>query len=574
MDKWTVARMLDEIARYIELSETNPFKSRAFEKAARKIEALDTDIVQLVQSGQLYATPGIGKGIGPVVTEIVQSGTSSYLEELRGQYPAGIFDLMKIPGLGLKKIGALYSELGIATIDELEEAAGNGRLTTMHGFGAKTAAKILEGIGLARSRTSQFLLPRGMELGEALRERLAELQGVAEAEVVGSVRRRLEVIHNVNLLVASDDPAAALAAIERAQLVDQFELVDETTAKGVGREELEVYFHAALPDDFGAAMLRTTGSSAEFVAAFGQRIAAGGYELRGNALYKKGRRVKVPGEEELFEKVGIPFVDPERRENDEELSHKRRVKLIRPADLRGTFHVHTTFSDGRNTVLEMLSAARDHDYEYIGLSDHSQAAFYARGLTPDDLRAQHAEIDRHRAEVAPMRVFRGTEADILADGNIDYDRATLARFDFVIASIHSRFGMQQDEMTERLLRALDNPFVTFLGHLTGRLLLSRQGYSFDFDRVLDRAAERGVMIEINGSPRRLELDWRLVHKAIDRGIILGIHPDAHSTRELNYVTSGTWVARKAGLSAKEIFNARPVEEVAEYLAARRQRALG
>jgi DNA polymerase (family 10) len=572
MDKWTVSRMLDEIARYIELSETNPFKSRAFEKAARKIEALDTDIVQLVTSGKLYATPGIGKGIGPVVTEIVQSGTSSYLEELRGQYPAGIFDLMKIPGLGIKKIGALYSELGIATIDELEEAAGNGRLSTMHGFGAKTAAKILEGIGLARSRTSQFLLPRGIELGEAMRERLAQIEGIVEAEVVGSVRRRLEVIHNVNLLVASDDPAAALQAIEAAEIVDRFELLEGTTAKGAGREELEVYFHAVSSDDFGAAMLRTTGS-AGFVSAFETKIAADGYELRGNALYKKGRHVKVRTEQEIFEKAGIAFVDPERREGDEELARKRRVKLIQPTDLRGTFHVHTTFSDGRNTVLEMLSAARERGYEYVGISDHSQAAFYARGLTPDDLRVQHAEIDRHRAEVAPMRVFRGTEADILADGNIDYDRATLAKFDFVIASIHSRFGMQQDEMTERLLRALDNPFVTFLGHLTGRLLLSRQGYSFDFDRVLDRAAERGVMIEINGSPRRLELDWRLVHKAIDRGITLGIHPDAHSTKELNYVLSGTWVARKAGLSTKEIFNARPVEEVAEYLQARRERAL-
>ncbi len=217
----------------------------------------------------------------------------------------------------------------------------------------------------------------------------------------------------------------------------------------------------------------------------------------------------------------------------------------------------------------MLSAARDRGWEYAGLSDHSKAAFYARGLTEEDLKRQHAEIRAHEGAVAPMRVFRGTEADILNDGSIDYGAKTLAKFDFVIASIHSRFGMNKDEMTTRLLRALDDPFVTFLGHLTGRLLLSRAGYTFDYDRIFDRAVERGVIIEINGSPRRAELDWRLIKRAVDRGVVLSIHPDAHSTGELSRVINGTWVARKGGLSAKQIFNTRTVDEVAEYLAERR-----
>ncbi len=255
--------------------------------------------------------------------------------------------------------------------------------------------------------------------------------------------------------------------------------------------------------------------------------------------------------------MAVPFVDPELRESGDVLRRKKRVRLVEPADLKGTFHVHTTFSDGRNSVAEMLSAARDRGFDYVGISDHSPNAFYANGVTVDELKRQHAEIDVQRAIVAPMRVFRGTEADILDDGTIDYGHATLPKFDFVVASIHSRFGMDREAMTARMLRALDDPFVTILGHLTGRLLLGRTGYSIDFDRVFDRAAERGVMIEINGNPHRLELDWRLAGRAVDRGVLLCINPDAHSIAELSHVISGVWLARKAGLSAKQIFNTRP-----------------
>jgi DNA polymerase (family 10) len=556
VDKWTIARTLDEIAKYIELSEPNPFRVRAFEKAARAIEKLDADIDDLVLRGELFSVPGIGKAIGPIVSELVTTGSSRYLEELRAQYPPGIFELLRVPSLGLKKIGILYATLGIASLDELEAAARDGRIAKLQGFGKKTQDKILEGIATAKQRTSQFLLPFGLEVAESIREQLASIDAIVDAEVTGSVRRRLEVVRNVNIAIAARDPKKAITAIKQRALIDRIEAVDEETLRGVARDEMEVLLHVCKPDDFGATVLRTTGSR-DFVEAF-------------EAKHKLG---KAKTEHEFFERAGIPFVDPELREDASLLAKKKRVTLIQPTDLRGAFHIHTTFSDGRNSVLEMLSAARDRGWEYAGLSDHSKNAFYARGLTEEDLKRQHAEIRAQEKEVAPMRVFRGTEADILNDGAIDYDAKTLAKFDFVVASVHSRFGMDQDEMTTRLLRALDNPFVTFLGHLTGRLLLSRAGYTFDFDKILDRAADRGVMIEINGSPRRLELDWRQIKRAVDRGIVLSIHPDAHSIRELGYVVSGTWVARKGGLSAKQIFNARPVDEVAEYLAARRKRAM-
>jgi DNA polymerase (family 10) len=542
MDKFTIARTLDEISRYIELSDPQPFRARAFEKAARAVENLDEDIDALVEAGTLTSVSGIGKATAQVIEEIVRTGESRYLDELRAQYPPSIFELLRVPKMGLKKIGVLYSELGIASLDELEAATKDGRLAKLKGFGAKTAEVILAGIELARMREWQFLLPIGLEAAELLRERLADIEEVEDAEVSGSVRRRLEVIRNVNLVVATKKPA--VVAEKLAALVTGFGEVDAQTYKATIRGELDVFFHLTPPAEFGSTLLRTTGSAA-FVEAF-------------------GKIPKAASEADAFNKASIPFVEPERRESGDDLKLKKRPKLVEVDHLRGTFHVHTTFSDGRNTVQEMLSAARQRGWEYLGISDHSKVAYYAGGLSEEKLKEQHAEIARHEKDVAPMRVFRGTEADILPDGSMDYGPKVLATFDFVVASVHSQFQMIEEQMTERILRAMDDPTVTFLGHLTGRKLLSRAGYRVDYDRIFDKAAERGVMLEINGNPNRLDVDWRYLRKAADKGVMFSIHPDAHSVSEYNAVITGTWVARKGGLSPKQIFNTKDVEEVAEF----------
>ena len=550
-DKFKVAKALDEIARYLELSDPNPFRARAFQKAARAVENLDADLAALSKSGEILKTAGIGKAIAPIISDIVTTGRSEYLDELRGKYPPGIFELLRVPSLGLKKIGQLHETFGIGSLDDLERAAREGRLAKLKGFGAKTQTKILEGIERARKRESHFLLPTGLEAAEWMRERLAQVDAIADVEVTGSVRRRLEIIRNVNLAVATKDPGAAKKGI--ARMVDAFEEIDESTVKGIIRNELPVFFHLSAPQQFGLTVVRTTGSR-EFVEPFEAKLA---------------KKLSATTEESLFEKAGVLFVEPERRENADDLQKKRRPKLIHPSDLRGTFHVHTTFSDGRNTVLEMLSASKDRGFEYVGLSDHSKAAYYAGGLSEDGVRAQQAEIARQEPEVAPMRVFRGTEADILPDGSIDYGKKTLDKFDFVVASVHSRFNMSEEEMTERILKAMDDPHVTFLGHLTGRKLLVRDGYRVDYDRIFEKAAERGVMIEINGNPYRLDVDWRHLGRAAEMGVMFSIHPDAHSIAELSHVISGTWVARKAGLTPKHIFNTRSVDEVEEWLKERR-----
>jgi DNA polymerase (family X) len=546
-DKWTVARVLDEIAQYVALSDPNRFKSRAFERAARAVEGLEVDLVALVASGELLSTPGIGKAVGAIIKELVETGESRYLDELRNQYPPGIFELLRVPGFGLTKIGQVHQELGIGSLDDLEAAAREGRLAKLRWFGAKTQTKILEGIEKARRRESNFLLPIGLEAGERMRGQLAKIKAVEDAEVTGSVRRRLEIIRNVNIAVSTRKREKVIEALP--QIVDQFEEVDANTFRGVVRGEMPVIFHLSHPDSFGTTIVETTGSRG-FVGAL-------------PAL------PKAKTEEELFKQISVPFVEPERRESADDLARKKRVKLVQPSDLRGTFHVHTTFSDGRNTVLEMLTAARERGYDYVGLSDHSPAAFYAGGLTVERLREQHAEIARHEPEVAPMRVFRGTEADILPDGSIDYGDEVLSTLDFVVASIHSRFNTPKDEMTERMLKALDDPWVTFLGHITGRKLLGRDGYTVDFDRVFERAAKRSVCIEINGNPNRLDLDWRHVGRALEMGVMFVITPDAHSISEMSHVISGTWVARKAGLTAKQIFNTRSVAEVEKWFAKRR-----
>jgi len=551
MNKFDIARALDDISSYLELSENNRFRALAFERAAHSIRALDAEPADLIASGELVKTPGIGKATAAIIEELVRTGESKYLGELRAQYPSGIFELLRVPKLGLKKIGILHEKLGIGNLDELEAAARDGRVAPLPGFGPKTQQYILSGIEKARRRESHFLLPIGVEVGEQIREHLAAIEEIEDAEVSGSVRRRLEIIRNVNIVIATRDQDAVVRALSK--FVEKIERIDDDTVKAFARNEIDVWLHFAKPEAFGATLLVTTGTP-EFVAAF---------------LERGGKLGRARTEKELFDKGGVAYVDPERRENGDDLKRKRHRRLIEVSDLRGTFHVHTTFSDGRNTVHEMLTSARDRGFEYVGISDHSPAAFYAGGLSVDQLKLQHKEIAANEREVAPMRVFRGTEADILPDGTIDYDEKTLKKFDFVIASIHSRFQMPKDEMTERMLRALDNPYVTFLGHLTGRKLLSRDGYSVDFERIFEKAGKRGVMIEINGNPNRLDLDWRHIRRAMDLGVGFAITPDAHSIHEYAALISGTWVARKAGLTSKEIFNTKPVDEVAAYLKARR-----
>lgn len=566
-----IARALHEISRHLELDQDGRFKARAYANAARVIQGLTMPIDEFIGSGRIDATPGIGKATGAVIREIALGGRSSVLDELRKRNPESVLALTRIPGLGSLKVALLRDKLGVETIEDLEAAARRGDVARLRGFGSRGEQKLLASIESLRSIGERFLLPQSLELGRALLARLESFATVDRSSLAGSTRRWLETVGGVDLCVASRSQARLAEEIRREGILSETE-EERGMIRGRSLVGIPVRIIVAPPAEFATTLFFATGSK-EFVDAVVNVASKKGYALDSSGLRRDGRSAGVSGERALFRELGLRWVVPELRENADMPRARKSPRLVRRDDIRGVFHVHTTYSDGRAPLREMLAAARARRFDYVGISDHSKAAYYARGLDLDRLRQQQAEIDAAAPEVAPMRVFKGTEADILQDGSIDYGDRVLRGFDFVVASVHSRFGMSREEMTERIVRGLSNPFVTFLGHPTGRLLLSRQPYAIDFDRIFDAAAEHGVIVEINGSPRRLDLDWRLMQRAVDRGVLLSIHPDAHSVEEYRYVISACRSARKGGLDRARIFNTRPLDEVGDYLQKRRERAI-
>lgn len=568
VDKHGVARALNELAKFLEISDSNKFKTLAYRKAARAVEGLRDPIEELVASGRIMETPGIGKGLRPVIAELVETGKSSYLEDFRRQYPPGIFQLYRVPGLGLKKIGVLYDKLGIGTLEELEAACRSGEIGKVAGFGPKTAEKILEGIEFVRSHSDQVLLPIASAASHAAIDQLREIDAVDEVVESGAVRRKLEVVDSIDIVVVTEDADGVASEIERRGLLEQAQ-VDESRVAGLLRGELRASIHLVSAASFGAAMVITTGP-AGFVVKLKDAAKGDSVELAIDGLRIDGRKRASKTEEAVFEALGVKYVEPELRDRDDILESRKRPRLIEREDLRGAFHVHTTYSDGRNTLIEMLEAASELGLEYVGISDHSEVASYAGGLTDAKLAAQYEELVEYRKRFKELRIFRGSEVDILENGELDYGRKRLGQFEFTVASIHSRFKMDRKAMTQRMLRALTDPHVTFLGHLTGRKLLAREGYDLDFDAVYEAAAKNDVIIEINGNPNRLDIDWRRMQRAASFGCIFSIHPDAHSIDEYRHLVTGVWHARKGGIEPEQVFNTWPLEKVEKHFERRRK----
>jgi len=571
MGKHAAVQVLETIASILELKGENPFKVRAFSNAARALEAYPGELSQALDSGELAALKGIGRATLDVVGEVVRTGQSSALAALQREVPAGLVEMLRISGLGATKIRALHQHLGIATVAELETAARDGRLAALPRFGDKTAQRILRGIEFLR-RTSAFRLSHhAARAAEQLRRALQPISGVERVEVAGSVRRRAEIVRDVDLVVAcrgavpdlraSLRAVAAVADLPGAAGAVSFRLEDDTPA--------DVYF--APPERFGHALLWATGSQ-QHLERLAAHAAARGCRLDKDGLWRDDVAVPCPDEEALYAALGLGWIPPELRENGEEVARAAAgtlPRLVNRGDLAGALHCHSVYSDGTNTLAELAGACRAAGYRYLGISDHSQAAAYAGGLSAEDVTRQHQEIDALNREGADFRILKGIEADILADGALDYGPGVLDRFDFVIGSIHSRMEMDEATMTERVLRAMDDPRLTMLGHPTGRLLLSRDPYRIDVHAVIARAAERGVAIEINGDPHRLDLDWRLCAEARDAGVTLGIGSDAHSLAGLEHMELGTGVARKGWLEARDVLNTRDADGFLAYARARR-----
>ena len=561
MDKRAIAKVLEEIGLLLELKGENPFKSNAYYSAARTIESLTEDVTELIASGRIRDLKGIGAALAEKLAELVGTGRLTYYEELKQIVPPGLLEMTAIPGMGPKKIAAVWGQLGITTMGELEYACVENRLVSLPGFGQKTQDKIRQGIQQLKRRRGFHLYANVIGEAERIVEVIRHSAGVRSAELVGELRRRLEVVQAISVLVGADRPRSVLDSLQRIEALWELSRAGD---KIIGKSPMGISVSVVLSEDLTAhAILAATGSE-EHLNALASRAAR--MKIPWNLTPAAGGKLapKADSEEALYAVLGLPFIEPELREGlgEIEAAEAGLLKpLVEARQIQGIFHNHTTYSDGSATLDEMVAAAKALGYRYIGISDHSQSAFYANGLKEDRIREQHAAIDALRTRTSGIAIFKGIEADILVDGAMDYPDDVLARFDFVIGSVHSRFSLPEEEQTARVIRALANPYVTMLGHPTGRLLLSREGYQIDMKRVIDAAKQYGKIVEINANPHRLDLDWRLCRYAKEQGVRVSINPDAHATEGLEDVPFGVNVARKGALEPSDVINTLGPQEI-------------
>jgi DNA polymerase (family X) len=561
MDKKAIAQVLEQIAAFLELKSENPFRVRAFRTAARAITGFPGDLRQSLDDGSLASAKGVGPATLQIVKELVHSGRATMLEELREQIPVGLVEMLEISGLGVAKIRQIHEVLGIDSLPDLEAAAHDGRLAKLPRFGPRTSENILKSIAFLRRASAYRLYHHAADEARGLQAALERLPGVTNAIVAGDVRRRCEIVRElIFVLIAEAPPAELFRRLSQLQGVHEFAGRDERrlTLRFAGGSSAQIV--ATTPVNAGAVLVQATGNE-DHLRDLAACAAEQGFTLNAAALWRGSQFVATPDEETFYQALGLSFIPPELREGKGEVSSAAKhelPKLVTQGDIRGFLHCHTSYSDGSNTVEELALACQEAGYDYLGVTDHSQAAAYAGGLRADDLARQADEIDQVNERLGGFRVLKGIEADILQDGTVDFEEQVLERLDFVVASVHSRFNMGKQEMTARMLAAMDNPYLTVIGHPTGRLLLSRDPYPVDLDAVMDKALATGIALEINADPHRLDLDWRAVREARDRGVAISIGADAHSVAGLSYMEYGINMARKGWLNPDQILNARPV----------------
>lgn len=561
MDKKRVAEILEEMGTILDLQGANPFRSRAFHNGAIIVGGLADDLAEIVRAKTLTEIDGIGKGLAQIIEDLVTTGKSDEYEALKRSIPPGLLDIMRIPGLGPKRIKLLHERLGIESVEDLKNAAEQHRLSDVEGFGEKMEQNILRRIERLKKSSDRHLLSTALTAATDVVEQLKRLPSVRQCEIAGSLRRRKETIGDLDIVVAA-------AEKDRPGIMESFvKLGESSVARGdtkssiVLKAGINCDLRIVTESEFPFAMNYFTGSK-EHNVEMRSLARKKGWSLNeyGFSPLEEGSKKKPPvcsDEEELYEFLGLRYIPPELRENMGEFDAARENRLpdlVEEADLQGTFHCHTDYSDGANTLEEMTEAVRKRGWKYWGVADHSRAAAYAGGMTVEKAKAQLKAIDALNKKLAGVRIFKGIECDIMADGSLDYQDRVLAQYEYVIASIHGKFNMTEEEATKRLIRALKNKYVTMLGHPTGRVLLSRDGYPVNMAQVIQAAADYGKAIEINAHPLRLDLDWRLVRLAKEKRVPIAINPDAHNLDGLNDVRYGIGVARKGWLEKKDVLN--------------------
>jgi DNA polymerase (family 10) len=587
MTKNEIADVLTEIGTLLELKGENPFKVRAYQTGARALESLEeAELVRLIAAGELGTIKGFGEALVQKITELHTTGRLEFFEKLQASIEPGLAEMLQIPGLGPKKIRALHDKLGIASIAALSEACAAGKVAELDGFGAKTQEKIVAGIKNREAYGRRHLWWDAWEVAEPIVAGLRKLKQVARAEAAGSLRRGLETVGDLDFIVAADDVAPVVEWFVTQAGVKEVTAKGETKASVRFESGLQADLRIVPAGQFAFALHHFTGSKDHNVQ-LRQRALAHGLSLsewglvpevgEGTAKEKAEKNLSKSAADEtaLFAALGLKFIPPELREGLGEIEAAEAgalPKLVEWADVRGAFHNHTTASDGRNTLVEMAAAAEALGWEYLGIADHSKASFQAKGLSEERLFKQIEEIEAlNAAKRFTTHVFSGTECDILTDGQLDYDDALLAKLDYVVVSVHNAFTQDEATMTARIIRAIEHPRTTMLGHLTGRLLLRREGYKVDVTKVIDAAIANGVVVELNASPWRLDMDWRNWRKAAERGLLTSLNPDAHETEGLAHVRAGVNAARKGWLTKDAVLNTRPLADVRKFLKERTAR---
>lgn len=561
MDNQDVAAVLEDMANLMELNGENPFRSRAYATAARAIETLEEDVADLAADSSLDDVRGIGKKIAVEIEELLSNGQIQRHQDLVASVPEGLVEMQGIPGLGAKRLRQIYETLGVADIDALAKACVSGAIAEMKGFGEKTAKNILNGIEYLQQHQGRYLANVARNEADTLERFLREHPEVIRLEVTGSLRRRRETTKDVDIVASSDDPEKLGEAFASCPSVKRVTGQGETKVSVILASGMAADLRIVSDEQFPYAVHHFTGSKEHNTLMRGLAKSRG-MKMNEYGLFKGEDLVPCETEADIFEAMEMAYVEPELREGLDEIeraSSDTLPALVTAADLKGTVHVHTTYSDGRASIEAMATAARDAGYAYIGICDHSQAVVYANGLNEDRCREQWDEIDKVNEKVEGIRILKGIEVDIMIGGGYDFSEDFLAEFELVVASIHSGFSMTRDEATKRVVDAVSSPHVDILGHPTGRLLLSRDGYPLDAKAVCEAAAAAGTAIELNAHPRRLDLDWRELRYARECGVKVAINTDAHSIDGLDDMKYGLGIARKAGLEAEDVLNTMEVD---------------
>ena len=584
MTKSEIAGILEQIAALLELKGENPFKIRAYTNAARAIETFGGNVPNFQDEEAVAKIPGIGKSIALKIKEVAATGSLKYLEELSAEFPSGIMELFSLSGLGAKKIRALYDQLGISSIEQLQKACEEGRVAELSGFGQTTQQKLCDAIAKRAAHAGAFQFGQVAAEAETLRADLAAQPDALQVDIAGSYRRRKEIVHDLDLLVATKNPEAITKFFVSHPLVESVIAQGPTKSSVRLRSGVQCDLRVVSTAEYPFALAYFTGNK-EHNIELRSRALKRGWTLNEYRLAplppdpKAKRKIrpkktpKVRDEAELYRTVDLDFIPPELRENwgEFEAAEKHSLpKLIEKENLRGTFHCHTTASDGHNSLEEMAEAAQALGLEYLGIADHSRSQIQAHGLDEKKLLAQVAAIRKLNKKFDGFHLFAGIECDILRDGTLDFPDEVLSQLDFVVASVHSALGLSEADMTRRMVRAMGNPFVTMLAHPTGRLLLKREPYKIDVPEILDAAARTGTWIELNAAPKRLDLDWRWWPMAKQKGAKCVINPDAHRAERLQDLWFGIGIARKGWLMKDDVMNCLPLGKIESALAAKRR----